>query len=155
MLERVDTEWDCWCCFTGSENITTGYMSGMVCCPAFPKLVAQGTSKCQARSFWWLCWSWHQDRQECGCITRAPNLAELADSLLKLEVIISIYFKFLNLYLLLTHVPLPWNKTQHSNRVVCSWSTWKSCIQRIEECLSGWHSLHCETLHLNCHQQLL
>jgi hypothetical protein len=41
MLERVDTDWDCWCCFTGSENITTGYMSGMVCCPAFPKLVAR------------------------------------------------------------------------------------------------------------------
>jgi hypothetical protein len=102
-----------------------------------------------------LCWSWHQDRPECGCIMRAPNLAELADSLLKLEVIISIYFfKFLNLYLLLNYVPLPWNKTQHSNRVVCSWSTWKSCIQRIEECLSGWHSLHWETLHLNCHQQL-
>jgi hypothetical protein len=43
-----------------------------------------------------------------GCIMRAPNLAELADSFLKLEVIISIYFfKFLKLYLLLTHVPLP------------------------------------------------
>ncbi len=87
---------------------------------------------------------------------RAPNLAELADSFLKLEVIISIYFfKFLKLYLLLTHVPLPWNKTQHSSRVVCSWSTWKSCIQRIEECLSGWYPLHCETLRLNCYQQLL
>ncbi len=41
MLERVDTDWDCWCCFTGSENITTGYMLGMVCWPAFPKLVAR------------------------------------------------------------------------------------------------------------------